>query len=90
VPPDGSDRAGPANGPGDIYVEFSRVGNAVKVAAIDAETGAEAFVIGPLTASRADLQSLAVAKLRRQMTGQGRDTSDANRPVTVTRRGIIV
>ena len=39
----------------------------VKVAAIDAETGVEVTVMGPVHASRADLQKLALAKLRRRL-----------------------
>lgn len=60
----------------------------MKVAAIDAETGAEAFVLGPLTASQADLQTLAISKLRRQMFGAR--ASDNKNPPAVIRRGIIV
>jgi hypothetical protein len=41
----------------------------MKVAAIDAVTGIEVMVMGPVHASRADLQKLALAKLRRRLQG---------------------
>ena len=62
----------------------------MKVSVIDAGSGAEAFVLGPLTASRADMQALAIAKLRRQMGLSGGSADDNKNPPPVTRRGIIV
>jgi hypothetical protein len=53
--------------PGEIYFEFTPIGNAVKVAAIDAATGTEVSVMGPSTASQADLQRLALQKLRTRL-----------------------
>ncbi|MBI1239325.1 MAG: serine hydroxymethyltransferase [Alphaproteobacteria bacterium] len=50
---------------GEIYVEFIAIGGSVKCTAIDAATGLEASVIGPSAARPADLERLAVAKLRR-------------------------
>ena len=49
---------------GDVYFEFTSIGSAVRVAAIDGESGAEVVVMGPANASTADLQRLALAKLR--------------------------
>jgi hypothetical protein len=56
----------------DILFEFTAVGAVMKVAAIDAATGIEVMVMGPVHASRADLQKLALAKLRRRL-----ETSDS-------------
>ena len=52
---------------GTVYFEFSAVGTTVKLAAIDATTGIEVSVIGPASASQADLERLAVAKLRARL-----------------------
>lgn len=52
---------------GEIYIEFNRIGNQVRVTAIDAETGTEVFVLGPLNAAQNDLQNLAVRKLKRRL-----------------------
>jgi hypothetical protein len=51
----------------EILFEFTAVGAVMKVAAIDAETGIEVTVMGPVHATRADLQKLALAKLRRRL-----------------------
>ncbi|HWV51291.1 DUF6898 family protein [Pseudorhodoplanes sp.] len=51
----------------EVLFEFTAVGSVMKVAAIDAETGVEVTVMGPVHASRADLQKLALAKLRRRL-----------------------
>ena len=62
--------SGPA--PREVYFEFTRIGPSVKVAAIDATTGVEVTVIGPATAAPADLQQLALAKLRARLAKEGR------------------
>lgn len=67
----------------DILIEIVRVGDSVKLTAIDAETGVEAVVLGPAHASRADLEKLAVNKLQRMLDKRG----DNDRP---TRRGFVV
>lgn len=84
MPPDPGDR-------GDVYVEFFRQGNFVKATAIDAASGLEASVVGPVHAASADLQGLAVAKLRRLMgeTAARRSTVPAKAPAQ-PRKGIIV
>jgi len=53
--------------PGGVYFEFTPVGGAVKVAAIDAATGIEVSVVGPARASQADLQQLALQKLKARL-----------------------
>lgn len=56
---------------GEVYFEFVTIGSSVKCTAIDPRTGVEASVIGPVNASRGDLERLAVAKLRRRIAGTG-------------------
>jgi hypothetical protein len=51
----------------EIYFEFVAIGRQVKVSAIDAATGTEVSVMGPATASRADLQRLALQKLHARL-----------------------
>jgi hypothetical protein len=50
----------------DVYFEFTAIGRTVKVSAIDSATGLEVSVVGPASASQADLQRLALQKLRAQ------------------------
>lgn len=52
---------------GEIYFEFRRVGNAVKVTAVDADSGVEVVVMGPATASQTELQNLAHRKLEARL-----------------------
>jgi hypothetical protein len=52
---------------GKVYFEFTAVGGAVKVAAIDARTGIEVVVMGPATASQRDLERLALQKLKARL-----------------------
>lgn len=51
----------------EILFEFRPLGNQVRVAAIDADTGTEVIIIAPLNASQADMQRIATAKLLRQL-----------------------
>lgn len=53
----------------EIYFEFRAIGRSVKVSAIDAATGIEVSVMGPATASQADLQRLALQKLQARLKG---------------------
>ena len=59
-------------GSGDIYFEFTAIGRTVKVTAVDAATGVEVSVVGPVTAARADLQRLALQKLKARLAGDRR------------------
>jgi len=52
----------------DVYFEFTAIGRTVKVSAIDSATGLEVSVIGPASASQADLQHLALQKLKAQLS----------------------
>jgi hypothetical protein len=57
--------------PGEIYIEFQQVGNAVKVTAVDAASGEEVSIMGPPSAARTDLQKLAVKKLKNKLGQSG-------------------
>jgi hypothetical protein len=52
---------------GEIYLEFRQVGNQVQATAIDAATGIEVSVFGPISTHQSDLQRLAVRKLQRRL-----------------------
>ncbi|MBO0345985.1 DUF6898 family protein [Roseibium limicola] len=52
---------------GEVYLEFQAFGSQVRVTAMDASTGIEVFVVGPLNAAKSDLQKLAVRKLKRRL-----------------------
>jgi len=49
----------------EVLFEFVRIGNSVKVTAIDAKTGREAVIVGLPTLSRFSLQQAALKKLQR-------------------------
>ena len=54
-------------GQGEIYFEFSQVGRQMRVAAIDADTGVEVIVITPVSATKMQMQQLALGKLRKKL-----------------------
>ena len=56
------------SGDGRVYFEFTQIGGQMRVAAIDAGTGIEVIVITPVTASQIQMQTLALAKLRRRLS----------------------
>ncbi len=47
----------------EIYFEFTTIGRNVKLSAIHAASGTEVSIMGPASASQADLQRLALQKL---------------------------
>lgn len=55
---------------GDVYFEFVQMGQQMRVAAIDVATAIEVVVITPASATRSQMQQLALAKLRRKLAGQ--------------------
>jgi hypothetical protein len=57
---------------GEVYFEFVAIGTSVKVIAIDAATGTEVSVIGPVGAAQADLQRLALGKLKARLAREAR------------------
>lgn len=48
----------------EVLFEFYRIGNAVKVSAIDAKTGTEIAIVGAASMPESTLRALAVRKLR--------------------------
>jgi NAD-dependent oxidoreductase involved in siderophore biosynthesis len=52
---------------GDVLFEFTQLGQQMRVAAIDAATSTEVVIIAPLTATRIQMQILALAKLKRKL-----------------------
>ena len=60
VPGAGAERVA---GEREVIFEFLRVGSAVKVTAVDAETGIEASIVGDPNAGDATLRRLAQQKL---------------------------
>ena len=51
----------------EMYFEFVAIGNVVKVTAIDSQTGIEVSAMGPASSSQADLQQLALQKLKARL-----------------------
>lgn len=49
---------------GEVLFEFSRVGNVMRVTAIDVDSNTEIVIAGPATAPQAMLQNTALQKLR--------------------------
>ena len=54
----------------DVYFEFITLGGTVKVSAIDAATGLEVSVVAPAGAAQADLQRLALQKLKARLAAR--------------------
>ena len=52
---------------GEVFFEFTRLGQQMRVAAIDAATSTEVVIIAPVTATRIQMQNIALAKLRRRL-----------------------
>ncbi|WP_430432114.1 DUF6898 family protein [Oceanicaulis sp.] len=55
----------------EFIFEFVSVGDSVRVAAVDVETGIEVVVFGPIKTRQDDLQRLAARKLVRRLTQEG-------------------
>jgi len=53
--------------PGEVYFEFTAIGRQVKVAAIHAASGIEVSVVGPASAAQADLERLALQRLKARL-----------------------
>ena len=56
-----------AEAPCEVFFVFIAIGAVVKVVAIDGATGTEVSVIGPVSAAQADLEQLAVGKLKARL-----------------------
>lgn len=61
-----------AEGSREIYLEFIPVGNSVKVIAVDADTGLEVSIVGPVTAARRTLEQNAIKKLKFMLAKAGK------------------
>jgi hypothetical protein len=53
---------------GEVFFEFTQLGQQMRVAAIDAATSTEVVIIAPVTATRIQMQNIALAKLKRKLT----------------------
>ncbi|WEK06494.1 MAG: serine hydroxymethyltransferase [Candidatus Devosia phytovorans] len=53
---------------GEVYFEFVQVGQQMRVAAIDVATAIEVIVITPVTASKYQMQQMALNKLRKKLS----------------------
>lgn len=53
--------------PREVYFEFTAIGTTVKVSAIDGATGTEVSIMGPANAMQADLERLALQKLKARL-----------------------
>lgn len=52
---------------GEVLFEFVQVGPQMRVAAIHVPSGTEVVVITPVTATRTQMQQVALAKLRKKL-----------------------
>lgn len=71
------DRGGKGSS-GEVFFEFTQLGGQMRVAAIDAATSTEVVVIAPLTATRIQMQNIALAKLKRKLGEASPEPSDPN------------
>lgn len=65
--------AGAGPRPGEVYIEFTRLGAQLRAVAVDAATGVEVTVFGPASVARNELAKLAVRKLERRLAGMSAD-----------------
>ena len=56
-------------GQGEVYFEFVQVGRLMRVVAVDADSGIEVIVVTPLAATKLQMQQVALAKLRKRLSG---------------------
>lgn len=60
-------RRGEGEAAGEVLFEFTQLGQQMRVAAIDPATATEVVIIAPLTATRIQMQNIALGKLRRKL-----------------------
>ncbi len=58
---------------GEVLLEFYRIGDSIKVSAVDPVTGVEVAIVGPATATRQHLEQTAIRKLRYVLAKQRRE-----------------
>jgi hypothetical protein len=61
----------------DVIYEFYRLGNSIKVSAVDTATMTEVSVVGPVTASEVVLRRTALRKLEFVLARQAREGKPA-------------
>ena len=54
-----------------VYFEHVAIGSSVKVSAIDGLTAIEVSIVGPANALKADLEKLALQKLKARLAREG-------------------
>lgn len=74
----GPDRGGKGSS-GEVFFEFTQLGQQMRVAAIDAATSTEVVIIAPLTATQIQMQNLALAKLKRRLAELGQAPPEPRR-----------
>ncbi len=57
----------------EVYLEFTQVGNMVRVNAVDAVTGVEVSFAGPRNTPQSELKRTAIAKLKYVLNKQKKD-----------------
>ncbi|MBT3361080.1 MAG: hypothetical protein HN403_15765 [Rhodospirillales bacterium] len=62
-----------------VYFEFIRVGNVVKVSAIDSRTGTEVSIVGSPKAGQETLKRVAARKLRYVMEKRAKEAKRSER-----------
>ena len=55
----------------EVYFEFVKLGNAVKITAVDSLTAVEVSVMGPANAAQSDLERVALRKLKARIKREG-------------------
>ncbi|MCK0070414.1 DUF6898 family protein [Kordiimonas laminariae] len=68
---------------GDIIVEFVRIGNMLKVSAVCARTGREVSIAGDPKAPRAQLEKIAIDKLKYVMKKDAAQVGPAQRGIVI-------
>ena len=58
---------------GQVIFEIRKIGDIQRVAAIHVASGVEVVIQAPANAAQADVQALALRKLKRVMSGEGGD-----------------
>lgn len=69
----------------EVLFEFTILGDVMRCAAVDSETGLEVVAVGPAAGPRAALENLALRKLDRALHGGGDDAD----PPPPPRRGTL-
>ena len=69
----GNNRGGGQGPAGEVLFEFTQIGPQMRVAAIDVATAIEVVIIAPVSASRAQMQTNVLAKLRRRLAARANE-----------------